>query len=186
MKQQKGCKYYRKNTKRQRLIIAILFLIAIIIQVILSKVLSGSYRIFFTIMAILTVLPFGVILSPLIAIYKYNSRNADEYELIDIYNDRGIILYDVILSTREQIMPLDFILINADSIYIYLSDKKVSIDKTKAYILDIIRGNKVKLKINIYTELYMYTKALKKLAPMEDTDRQKLPDIAYIISNLSM
>ena len=186
MKQQKGCKYYRKNTKRQRLIIAFILLAAIIIQVVLSKVLSGTYSIFFTIMAILTVLPFGVILSPLIAILKYNSRTKEEYSSVDIYSDRGIILYDIILNTREQIMPLDFILINKDSIFVYLSNKSIRIDKTKAYIYDIIKSSKMKLKINIYTELNMYMKALSRLEKIEAADKEKLQDIAYIISNLSM
>lgn len=162
----KGDYGYRKLYKIQSLIIIIVFIAAILLQVFLSKIYSGrSISKILIVMAILTVLPMANLASPFLASIKYNTPKVNEYKKIAVFEDSLYLIYDLILTMREQIMPMDYIALSDNEINLYMSSKKASkelaaefiyknlkvYDKNKIFIYDDIDGFIAKLaKMNSY------------------------------------
>ena len=80
-------------------------------QILAGRLIGGNLRILFTFTGILCVLPLANVASPTIAMAKYSTPPVTDYDKVQEYADRGMILYDLIFTTKDSVFPADFCVI---------------------------------------------------------------------------
>ncbi len=125
MKIRKGQYGYRDQHKKSRALLTGLFAVAIIAQLIARQLASEqAAKNILTVMAILTVLPMANLASPLLASLKYRTSERAFYEKARAYEGKCTMLYDLIVTTKEQILPLDAVAVHPNGSLLSAAMKK--------------------------------------------------------------
>ena len=80
---------------------------------------QDSVKKILTVMAIVTVLPAANLASPLIAIFKYHTPEQAFHEAYMPYEEKFEVLYDLVLTTPEDVIPSDVTVVHPTGIYVY-------------------------------------------------------------------
>ena len=111
----KGDYGYRNHFKRKQLFIIALLALFIIAQLVgRSFTDNDSVKKILTVMAIVTVLPAANLASPLIAIFKYHTPEQAFHEAYMPYEGKFEVLYDLVLTTPEDVIPSDVTVCSPD------------------------------------------------------------------------
>lgn len=179
MTKKKGEYGYRKYFKIKNGIIIGFFVFIILLLFISSKLTKNAdiSRILL-VSSILTVLPMANLLSPFLVVFKYKSF---EYEKIKQYLDDKHFLFDIILTMKEQVMPLDIIYINEERIFGILSNKADK-SKTEEFIKERMKIGGIKVSVKICDSF----SEMKKFVQSKDADDKNLDEIRAIFKSLSV
>ncbi len=166
---QKGDYGYRRQFRRDRILIIILLLVSILVQVAIRNLTSmNSFRLLFTVTAILTVLPMGIMASPLIASWRYRTPDRSFYDDIHPYEEKFTILYDLILTTKEQVIPLDAVVVHPIGVIGYCPDAKLDEKKAEAGLNELFASERLDPRIHIMKDLKNFERRLDNLKPASD------------------
>lgn len=179
MTKKKGEYGYRKYFKIKNGIIIGFFVFIILLLFISSKLTKNAdiSRILL-VSSILTVLPMANLLSPFLVVFKYKSF---EYEKIKEYLDDNHFLFDIILTMKEQVMPLDIIYINEERIFGILSNKADK-SKTEEFIKERMKIGGIKVSVKICDSF----SEMKKFVQSKDVNDKNLDEIRAIFKSLSV
>ena len=179
MTKKKGEYGYRKYFKIKTGIIIGFFVFIILLLFISSKLTKNAdiSRILL-VSSILTVLPMANLLSPFLVVFKYKSF---EYEKIKEYLDDKHFLFDIILTMKEQVMPLDIIYINEERIFGILSNKADK-SKTEEFIKERMKIGGIKVSVKICDSF----SEMKKFVQSKDANDKNLDEIRAIFKSLSV
>lgn len=179
MTKKKGEYEYRKYFKIKNGIIIGFFVFIILLLFISSKLTKNAdiSRILL-VSSILTVLPMANLLSPFLVVFKYKSF---EYEKIKEYLDDNHFLFDIILTMKEQVMPLDIIYINEERIFGILSNKADK-SKTEEFIKERMKIGGIKVSVKICESF----SEMKKFVQSKDANDKNLDEIRAIFKSLSV
>lgn len=179
MTKKKGEYGYRKYFKIKNGIIIGFFVFIILLLFISSKLTKNAdiSRILL-VSSILTVLPMANLLSPFLVVFKYKSF---EYEKIKEYLEDKHFLFDIILTMKEQVMPLDIIYINEERIFGILSNKADK-SKTEEFIKERMKIGGIKVSVKICESF----SEMKKFVQSKDVDNKNLDEIMAIFKSLSV
>ena len=179
MTKKKGEYGYRKYFKIKNGIIIGFFIFVILLLFIASKVTKNAdiSRILL-VSSILMVLPMANLLSPFLVVFKYKSF---EYEKIKEYLDDKHFLFDIILTMKEQVMPLDIIYIDEERIFGILSNKADK-SKTEEFIKERMKIGGIKVSVKICESF----SEMKKFVQSKDVDNKNLDEIRAIFKSLSV
>ena len=179
MTKKKGEYGYRRYFKIKNGIIIGFFVFIILLLFISSKLTKNAdiSRILL-VSSILTVLPMANLLSPFLVVFKYKSF---EYEKIKEYLDDNHFLFDIILTMKEQVMPLDIIYINEERIFGILSNKADK-SKTEEFIKERMKIGGIKVSVKICDSF----SEMKKFVQSKDANDKNLDEIRAIFKSLSV
>lgn len=179
MTKKKGEYGYRKYFKIKNGIIIGFFVFIILLLFISSKLTKNAdiSRILL-VSSILTVLPMANLLSPFLVVFKYKSF---EYEKIKEYLDDKHFLFDIILTMKEQVMPLDIIYINEERIFGILSNKADK-SKTEEFIKERMKIGGIKVSVKMCDSF----SEMKKFIQSKDANDKNLDEIRAIFKSLSV
>lgn len=179
MTKKKGEYGYRRYFKIKNGIIIGFFVFIILLLFISSKITKNAdiSRILL-VSSILTVLPMANLLSPFLVVFKYKSF---EYEKIKEYLDDKHFLFDIILTMKEQVMPLDIIYINEERIFGILSNKADK-SKTEEFIKERMKIGGIKVSVKICDSF----SEMKKFVQSKDANDKNLDEIRAIFKSLSV
>lgn len=179
MTKKKGEYGYRKYFKIKNGIIIGFFVFIILLLFIASKLTKNAdiSRILL-VSSILTVLPMANLLSPFLVVFKYKSF---EYEKIKEYLDDNHFLFDIILTMKEQVMPLDIIYINEERIFGILSNKADK-SRTEEFIKERMKIGGIKVSVKICDSF----SEMKKFVQSKDANDKNLDEIRAIFKSLSV
>ena len=179
MTKKKGEYGYRKYFKIKNGLIIGFFVFIILLLFISSKLTKNAdiSRILL-VSSILTVLPMANLLSPFLVVFKYKSF---EYEKIKQYLDDKHFLFDIILTMKEQVMPLDIIYINEERIFGILSNKADK-SKTEEFIKERMKIGGIKVSVKICDSF----SEMKKFVQSKDANDKNLDEIRAIFKSLSV
>ncbi len=179
MTKKKGEYGYRKYFKIKNGIIIGFFVFIILLLFISSKLTKNAdiSRILL-VSSILTVLPMANLLSPFLVVFKYKSF---EYEKIKEYLDDKHFLFDIILTMKEQVMPLDIIYIDEERIFGILSNKADK-SKTEEFIKERMKIGGIKVSVKICDSF----SEMKKFVQSKDANDKNLDEIRAIFKSLSV
>ena len=179
MTKKKGEYGYRKYFKIKNGIIIGFFIFIILLLFIASKVTKNAdiSRILL-VSSILMVLPMANLLSPFLVVFKYKSF---EYEKIKEYLADKHFLFDIILTMKEQVMPLDIIYINEERIFGILSNKADK-SKTEEFIKERMKIGGIKVSVKMCDSF----SEMKKFIQSKDVDNKNLDEIRAIFKSLSV
>ena len=69
-----------------------------------------------TVMAVLTVLPVANVASPFLASFRFRTPKKEFYQSIFPFEEKCVVLYDLIITSKEQILPLDAVAVHPTAV----------------------------------------------------------------------
>lgn len=178
----------RNHSRRMRLTITLILAAAIAAQLIARWMTDNqAAKNILTVMAILTVLPMANMASPLLASWKYRTPGRDFYDKIHPYEEKIVILYDLILTTKEQMIPADVAAVHPQGIFLFVPEKKLDIQKAEKGLQALFAGNKLDLKIRLIRDEAAFLKRLDSLKSVDSSeDDGTVSYAARLLKSLSM
>lgn len=188
MKLHKGQYGYRDSHRKQQLLWVILFLAAIIAQLLARNFTTSSpVKNILTVMAVLTVLPMANFASPLLAGWRYKTPAEDFHQKMVPYEEKCTILYDLIITSKEYVMPMDVVAVHPGAVVGYCTNPKVEVKKAEAHLNEMLRGNKLEANAKVIMEESTFLRRLDNLKPAaECEDDGSLSYVVQLMKNLSM
>ena len=191
MKIEKGQPGYIRARKQKLLLMTVLEFAVVIALLVLGIMQTGTRLNLLTVVAIVGCLPACKMLVGLITILPY--RTIDP-EIVDEIEDKASLLttaYDMVLTSREKIMPVDCIVISGNTVFGYTHYEKVDLDTASRYIKSILVENRfsgatVKI-LNQYKAFLARAEGLDNIAAVEKEDTKETEEkILHTILNISM
>lgn len=181
MIKKKGEYGYRKYFKIKNGIMIGFFIIVILVLFIASKHTKENMSRILLVSSILMVLPMANLLSPFLVVFKYRSC---EYDLVKPYLEDKNFLFDIILTMKEQVMPLDIIYIDGEKIFSILSNKSDK-RKTEDFIKERMKLGGISVNVKVCESINELKKFIKASQKEENVDN-KLNEIRAILKSLSV
>lgn len=114
-------------------------------------------------MAIVTVLPAANLASPLIAIFKYHTPEQAFHEAYMPYEEKFEVLYDLVLTTPEDVIPSDVTVVHPTGIYVYCINPKLNVKRAEAGLNELLKANKLDPNLKIVTSRSTFDKRIHSL-----------------------
>lgn len=184
----KGDYGYRNHFKRKQLFIIALLALFIIAQWLggllqtmsLSKNSDGPWR-------SVTVLPAANLASPLIAIFKYHTPEQAFHEAYMPYEGKFEVLYDLVLTTPEDVIPSDVTVVHPTGIYVYCINPKLNVKRAEAGLNELLKANKLDPNLKIVTSRSTFDKRIHSLKPASEYEDDGTVEYGVrVIKGLSM
>lgn len=188
MQKKKGEYGYRESKRKMRLFLVLLLLAAILIQL-FARYLTDSQaaKNILTVMAVLTVLPMANMASPLIASWKYRTAPAQFHEKTATYETSFTILYDLIITSKEFILPMDAIAVHPNGVVAFCSSRKVDSAKAEQFLNNMLAGQKLDANAKVVKDEKTFFRRLDNLKPSSEyEDDGSLPYVEALLKSLSM
>ena len=179
MIKKKGEYGYRKYFKIKNGIMIGFFIIVILVLFIASKHTKENMSRILLVSSILMVLPMANLLSPFLVVFKYRSC---EYDLVKPYLEDKNFLFDIILTMKEQVMPLDIIYIDEEKIFSVLSNKADK-RKTEDFIKERMKLGGISVNVKVCESINELKKFIKA---SQNEENNKLNEIRAILKSLSV
>lgn len=188
MKKNKGEYGYRDSHKRMQLLLTGVLAAAILAQLIARSFTDNqATKNILTVMAILTVLPMANIASPLIASWKYHTPSDSFHQKMISYEKKGMLLYDLIVTTKEHVIPLDAAAVHPAGIFAYCTSARLNTGKAEKELQELLKNNKINLKLRLITDEKGFFRRLDSLKPASEyEDDGTVEYAARLLKNLSM
>ena len=169
----KGMYGYRDAHKKRQILLVSLFLLVIAALLVSRYFITWkSLKNLVTISAILTVLPMANLASPLVASWKIRTAPRELYDACRPYGEKFPMLYDLIITSRDFIMPVDVAVIHPTGVYLYCP---------------MLTGWKLDGNARIMTEKKNFLTRLSTLKNVtEDEDDGSAPHVEKLLKSLSM
>jgi hypothetical protein len=107
------------------------------------------------------------IASPLLASWKYHSMDRALYDQIRPYEAKTTILYDLILTTKEQIIPLDAVIVHPSCVVGYCPNAKLDAAKAEKGLNELLKASRLDPNLKIIKEEKMFLRRLEGLKPAD-------------------
>lgn len=191
MKIQKGDYGYRDKNRKSRLIVTGVLIAAILVQL-LARFLTGnqSAKNILTVMAILTVLPMANMASPLIASWKYKTPSREFYDRVKSYENKCTMVYDLVVTTKDHILPFDAVAVHPKGVYAYCSSEKLDAakrEKAEKTVNGLFTANKLDPNLKIICDEHSFFRRLDSLKSADQyEDDGSVEYGAALLRSLSM
>ncbi len=184
----KGQSGYRDYHKKKELLKVLIGAVLIIIQLILREFAdSTSLKNTLTVMAILSVLPVANIAAPLFASFKYRSLSPLLVKKASAYEEKGVLLYDLIISSKEQLLPMDVVLVTPGEVHAYCTADKTDSGKAEQYIKQMLSQHKLDYNVKVIFDENSFFKRLSSMKPKEKSEENDRSEQAVsLLKSLSM
>lgn len=189
---QKGQYGYRNYRRKRELIKVLLGALLILLQLGLRQFTANEgLKNLLTVSAILSVLPAANIASPLLASWKVKTPGEAFYQQIRSYEKNAILLYDLILTSREMILPVDAAAITSGKALLYCKPKKGREDGAKRFLKEMFCSHQLDLEVVLIGEEGAFFRRLEQLRKegekqADDSKYETLTKAAALLKNLSM
>jgi len=166
----KGEYGYRDFHRMRNTLITFLFAAAVAVQILIGRSAGGNLQTVLTVSGILTVLPLANIASPLIAMFRYRTAPQEILQKTEAYSDRGILLYDLVITSKDNIMPVDCCFISSRKIILYMPEGKTEPRVLKDWVSNQLTAAGIKFPASVYTKPDSFLKELKSIPQNEKSD----------------
>ncbi len=176
MKLQKGDIGYLHNIKkRERILCSIQW--GVVLAFLVIGILATKSRLnWFTLFAVLSCLPAAKTTVGVIVKWKQQSVPLALAEEIEQYTQGLEVLYNLILTSSERVMPVACVVLYDQTVYGYVTNTKVEIGQTTAYIKKILeQQNFHKTTVKLFTEWKPFVsrvEGMKLIAEIHSTQNE--------------
>ena len=161
---EKGTYGYRTAYKKRQLFFVVLFILAIVAQLILRNFVTEQiYKNLVTISAILTVLPMANLASPLVVASRIPEVPEELHKACLPYEDKFPILYDLVITSNDLIMPVDAAVVHPTGVYLYCTNPKVDRKKAEKFLNEMLVGWKLDGNAKVMNEEKKFLRRLSEL-----------------------
>ncbi len=172
--------YGYRNYKRMVRLGQVLFGTAAILAQLWARNLSDEQAVknVLTLMAILSVLPTANVASPLLASWRYKTGPLDFYKRAAAYKEKGNLLFDMILTTKEQILPFDAVMVHPLGVFAYCPAEKIDLKKAEKTLNEMFKSSRLDPNVKILKEEKQFFNRLAGLKPAEQYEDDGSVDYA--------
>lgn len=187
-KKEKGQYGYRDSHRKMQLLLVLFFAAMVVVQLAARAwVTTSEAENILTVMAVLSVLPAANVASPLLASWKYKTGSMEFYQRVSSYEQTCSVLYDLILTSRDFIMPADAIIVHPLGVYLYCTSSKVTIGQAENYLNQMLSDNKLNLNAKVFHDETLFFHHLDSLGFTVDfEDEASVKYTMGLLKNLSM
>lgn len=190
-KVKKGTPGYLDYKKKIEIVRAFIYFGIVAAIFLLGYFQTGTRLNLLTVVAVLGCLPAAKVLVGVIMRFPYRSIDKERAEEIVEKTGHLTVCYDMVITSREKIMPVDCIVISGNNIFGYTHYKKVDLNVLAAHIKEILRQNQytgLSVRIlNEYKPFITRAEGLDHIAEVEKADTKEREDaIRRVILNISM
>lgn len=187
MKKMKGSYGYRDKRKKRMVLLVLLFLAAILVQLWARTLTDDSAKKnILTVMAVLTVLPMANIASPMLAAWRFHTPPESFYHTVSVYETSTRLLYDLIITSRKQILPFDAVAVYPDSICAYCSDSRADTEKAEEYLSQMFQNARISMGVKVVKEEKVFLRRLESGKAVVGEPSQVVEDAAQLLMQISM
>lgn len=186
MKTQKGKPGYIKAKKTKNLIYALGEFAVIIIILITGYVTTGTNKNIFTIIAILGCLPAAKMLVGYIVMIPYKSISDSTAKEITQKTPYLTSVFDLIITDKDKIMPVEAIVISDTTICGYAPNEKTDTERVSKHIKTILKSNDVDAgTVKVFREFKPFITRAEGLNSMRAVDKNDTAAIENKIKELT-
>ena len=103
------------------------------------------------------------------------------------YEEKFPVLYDLIITNNDLIMPVDAAVIHPTGVYLFCPNKAVDVKKAEKFLNEMLVGWKLDGNAKVMVEKKNYLTRLSTLKPVtEEEDDGSAPHVAKLLKSLSM
>lgn len=187
-KADKGEAGYRAFRKK-KLIIYMLIGIAVVLIQLLARNFTDRQGLknILTVMAVVSVLPVANLASPFLASVRYGAVKPGLYQKMAALSPRLTILYELILTSKEQIIPADVVVIHPAGVYLYCPLQKLDEKKAEVFLKEMFTQHRLSLTPKVFKEEPAFLKRVAALKNQsQDEDDGSLEYTKKLLKDLSM
>ncbi|MCI7180888.1 MAG: hypothetical protein SOY12_09450 [Schaedlerella sp.] len=190
-KVKKGTPGYLNYKLKAEIIRAILYFAIIAAVFLLGYSQTHSKENLLTVVAVVGCLPACKVLVGIVTRLPYRSIDPEKAEDIRQKTEHLTVIYDLVVTSSEKIMPVECIVISGDKIFGYVPSEKVDPDYAASHIKSILAKNGFKgVSIKLfrqYTAFMARAEGLNNIAAIEKDDTAEHEQkIAHLIQNISL
>lgn len=169
----KGCYGYINQRKKRHLIYTILEFAVVFGIFFLGIAILKTKNSIFSVAAVLTTLPATkMAISYIILIDKKSPDEAIYKSLCQIAKPSEI-LSDLIFSSPEKLMPVDFLIASQGKVLLFVSNPKADLKKTTDYVKGLVQKDYHCKSFQIYTDAEKYIANVKNAMNLNETKDEK-------------
>ena len=140
-----------------------------------------------TVMAVLSVLPTANVAAPLLASWSCQTPKKEFYERVRPFETKGLILYDLIITSSEQIMAVDAVMVHPAGVYALLSSPKTDGKKAEHFLNETFKAHRLTPHVEVIRDEAAFLKKMGALRPAGEFEDDKSVEYgANVLKNLSM
>lgn len=184
----KGTFGYRSRLKKSYLIILIVLIAAIAVELYARRYFNDKMQLVITIMTALTALPGALLISRLLTISKFKPLSAAMYQEYSAYEEKFPLLYDLLFSCTDRILPMDVIAVHpTGGIYAFCSNPKLRVQKTEDEINEILQAQNLNFILRISVDKKTFDKRMKSLKPSSDYEENpKMEEAISVLKAMAL
>lgn len=188
---EKGTAGYLDYKKKVEIIRTVVYFGIVAAVFLLGYFQTGSRLNLLTVVAVLGCLPASKALVGVITRIPYRSMERKTADEIAAKTKHLTVCYDMVITSKDDIMPVDCIVISGHNIFGYTHYKKVDLKTLGAYIRTMLTANdldglSVKI-LNEYKPFLSRAEGLDHIAEIEKEDTKEMEEaVRGLILNLSL
>ena len=103
------------------------------------------------------------------------------------YEKNGEVLYDLIVTTKDHVIPLDAAAVHPTGIFAYCTSSRLNTGKAEKELQEFLKNNRINLKLRLITDEKSFFRRLDSLKPASEyEDDGTVEYAARLLKNLSM
>lgn len=152
---------------------------------------THSNKNYLTVVAVVGCLPACKALVGVITRIPHKSIDPERAKEIAERASNLTVIYDLVVTSTEKIMPIECIVISGEVIFGYVSSPKVDLKETASYIRRMLNQNELEVStiklFNQYKPFLLRVDGLESIAAVEQADTSEYEQkLAALILNLSL
>ncbi len=184
-KGQYGYRNYHKKAELGKILAGAVLILA---QLLARGLVDGSsWKNILTITAVLSVLPVANGASPLLAAWGYKTLPEELYIKASSYEGKVRLLYDLIITSRDAVLPVDVAAVHPSGVYVYCTAKRVDKEKAECFFKDMFLSHQLKPEVRLFLDEKAFLNFLSGLGPeTEYKDDGSVERASSLLKSLSM
>lgn len=184
----KGEYGYRNDFRRMRLCIVVFGVFMIVVQLLARSFTDNqSAKNILTVMAILSVLPTANLATPLLAAWRYRTPSEDFYKRVCAHKKDYAILYDLIVTTKESMIPFDAVIVHPMGIFAYCPSIKSDLLKSEKLLNEFLTAQKLDPNIKLIGDENVFFQCIDNLKPASEwMDDGSVEHAAVFLKSMSV
>lgn len=188
---QKGTPGYLRDKLKMEILRTVLYFVIVAAVFLLGYSQTHSNKNLLTVVAVVGCLPACKALVGVITRFPYRTIDSALAEEVAGKSSHLTVIYDLVITSTEKIMPIDCIVISGDKVFGYTSNKKTEPQSTSTYIRRILKQNDMaEVSVKLFDEFRSFiaiVEGLENIAAVEKEDTKEYEtEIAHLIMNISL
>lgn len=165
---QKGEYGYLNARMKKQAGLSLIGLAIIIVTIIVGYLRYKTRTNYFTIAAALVAVPTAKVLVGFIICIKNRTPEKAKYDKLKEVAKTPYILSDLLLTSRENMMPFEFGVISSNNICLYTSNKKMDRKKAENYIRDFVKTEVKNVNVKVVDDYNAIIKVASRMNVKEN------------------